>query len=160
MLGSMLREDSELVGERSTFLGLEERMSQRMAPTCDWTDMSSDAHFVQFFESDSFIVSEVSEYLVHGLMNGETCIAVATKEHLHGIDASIKKYSTDLNGGATREYISIDAHDMLSKILTDGNPDQKKFDDVIGQLSEQRQKTLGNKSVWRDGRDFMFRRKV
>src|SRR5687767_4064348 len=121
MFSGLLREDPELTFEGSTFTGLEERMSRRMAPTCDWTDMGSDAHFVQFFDSEDFIVSEVSEYLIHGVMRGETCIAVATEDHLRSIDAAIKKHSVGLNGSAKDwNYIALDAHETLSSIQTDG----------------------------------------
>src|SRR5687768_2329296 len=121
MLGNFFEEESAFMGLSTAFVGLEERMSQRMAPTCDWTDMGSDAHFVQFFESDSYFVNEVSEFLLHGLRTGETCIAVATKEHLKGIDAVIKKHARHLKGGMDDwHFIALDAPETLSKLVTEG----------------------------------------
>ncbi len=132
MLGS-LRDFS--MSEGSTYVGLGERMSQRMAPTCDWTDMSSGEHFVQFFESDDFIVNEVSEYLIHGLKSGETCIAVATGDHLAGIKARVATFSYDLEQAIKDgRYIALDAHETLEKILSDCVPDPQKFSDVVGNL--------------------------
>jgi hypothetical protein len=134
MLGSLLRDDGEFITE-GAFVGLGERMSHRMAPTCDWTDMGPDAHFVQFFESDSFIVNEVSEYVLHGLKTGETCVVVATKSHLDAIEIAISKFAEDLKGEFKgHRYIAFDADETLSKIMTDGRLDGRKFSDVVGSI--------------------------
>ncbi len=122
----------------STYVGLGERMAQRMAPTCDWTDMGSDDHFVQFFESDEYIVNQVSEYIIHGLRTGETCIAVATSEHLAGIENAIQTYSYDLEQ-ARRDgrFLSLDAHETLARIMNHEAVNSDKFLDVIGTLVDK-----------------------
>ena len=123
------------MNDGNTYVGLGERMSQRMAPTCDWTDMGSEEHFVQFFESDDFIIDQVSEYLVHGLRSGETCIVVATSDHLEGIEKTVAAFSLDYdNARLEGRYISLDAHEMLAKILTHGRPDADKFACFIGEI--------------------------
>jgi hypothetical protein len=121
------------MNEGSTYVGLGERMSQRMAPTCDWTDMGAEDHFVQFFESDDFIVDQVAEYMIHGLRSGDACIVVATREHLAEIEKTIAGFFGNFES-ALREgrYIALDAHETLSRILTNGTPDADKFNNVIG----------------------------
>jgi hypothetical protein len=137
MLGTLLRDQSGVMDD-TTFVGLGERMSHRMAPTCDWTDMGCDAHFVQFFESDNFIVNEVSEYVLHGLKTGETCIVVATKSHLEGIEAVIRNFTGDLRGDVFGgRYIAFDAEETLAKIMAGQLPDKERFATVIGSLVKQ-----------------------
>ncbi len=135
MSEDLAREYSDHMSEGTTYVGLGERMSHRMAPTCDWTDMGSGEHFVQFFESDGSIVNDVSEYMIHGLRTGGTCIVVAASDHLEGIERQIGNYFPGIEAARiSGSYISLDAHDLLSKICTDGAPDEAKFFAVVGGL--------------------------
>jgi hypothetical protein len=133
----------------STYQGLGERMSHRMAPTCDWTDMGSDEHFVQFFELDEFIVNEVAEYMIHGLKSGDSCIVVATCDHAREIQKIVGLCASDLKRAIDDgKLVILDAEETLEKLLTDGVPDPDKFNDVIG--------TLVGEAALRDGRIRIF----
>jgi hypothetical protein len=123
------------MNEASTYVGVGERMSHRMAPTCNWTDMGTEEHFVQFYESDDFIIEEVAEYMTHGLRSGDTCMIIATHEHLEGIEKSLSAFSRYFDS-AVRDgrFIALDAHDTLARILTNGIPDANKFNSLIGGL--------------------------
>ena len=43
-------------------------------------------HFVQFYESDTFLVESVSKFIGTGLIMGDVVIVLATKQHREGFD--------------------------------------------------------------------------
>jgi hypothetical protein len=123
------------MSEGSTYVGLGERMSQRMAPSCNWTDMGSGAHFVQFFEADDYIIGEVSEYVIHGLRANETVVVVATAGHIAGISQILESLGIDLEHAEhDGSFVALDAHETLDQILSNGSPDKEKFNKVVGTI--------------------------
>lgn len=115
--------------------GITELMARRVAPNVDWSDIGSSEHFVQFYESDGFIVMAVAEYLIHGFKSGETCIVAATGEHLTEIERIITAFGFNLEAArAAGRYISLDAVETLSKFMVRDMPDAARFAKVIGGL--------------------------
>lgn len=105
------------------------------APPVDWTDMNSSDHFVQFYETDAYLVNSIAEYFVHGLRNGESCIMVATPDHNSGVKQLLKQFRVDLSLAIEdRHLIVLDAAETLERLMTDGRPDAKKFKHLIGRL--------------------------
>ncbi len=49
------------------------------APRTDWSEMSETEHFVQFYESDAFLLNSLSGYIGTALNSGDGAIVVATK---------------------------------------------------------------------------------
>ena len=97
--------------------------------------MNRTEHFVQFYESDEFIVNSVAEYVTHGLRTGETCIIIATNEHLDAIERKVESFGLDLIDAREREaYITFDAAGTLAKFMAGDHPDPKLFSKVIGGL--------------------------
>jgi len=122
----------------SAQMGLGEMVSRRTAPTTDWTDMSHNDHFVQFYESDDHIVGAVAEYLVHGLRSGDACIVIATREHVAGIEKLVAAYSDRfeiaVNAG---QYIALDAQETLDLFMVNGLPDADKFTQGVGTVIQK-----------------------
>src|ERR1051325_5643744 len=95
-------------------------------------------HFVQFYESDSFLIESVSDFIRAGLEDGEVGIVIATEEHRRGIEDRLKGVAPD----AFRErYVALDAAQTLRKFMADGSPDPARFRDVIGSLMERMSKS-------------------
>src|SRR5437868_9937544 len=50
-----------------------------------WRDTDQQAHIVQFYEGDNFLVAEVSRFMGTALGAGDSGIVIATKAHRDGI---------------------------------------------------------------------------
>src|SRR5207302_603651 len=90
-------------------------MLRSIAPCSEWSDMGRSEHFVQFYESDEFIMNSVAEYIVHGLKSGEASIVLASREHLAGIREGVEMLSVGLGDASLKgKYIALDAHKTLN----------------------------------------------
>ncbi|MFM9903558.1 MAG: MEDS domain-containing protein [Pyrinomonadaceae bacterium] len=119
-------------------LGLAQLYSKRITPTASWSDMGSSDHFVQFYESDAYIVNSVAEYIIHGLKAGETCIVAATGEHLFEMERIIDSLSTGLDSAKNEgRYIALDAEETLAKFMVNGMPDENLFSNAVTEKVEK-----------------------
>jgi signal transduction histidine kinase/CheY-like chemotaxis protein len=105
------------------------------APHSDWTHMSESDHFVQFYETDGFLLNSLKGFVGAGLSAGEAVIVVATKEHREGLDELLKASGLDVfTARATGQYVSLDARETLSRFMVDGQPDPSLCFEVIGKI--------------------------
>ena len=88
-----------------------------------------DAHFVQFYEGDTFLVDEVSRFIGSGLQAGDAGIVIATPAHREALQARLQPPAGDPGS-----YIVLDAREMLSRFMHGGSPDEQRFQDSIGAL--------------------------
>ena len=93
-------------------------------------------HFVQFYESDAYLVNEVADFIRAGLQAGDAAVVIATKPHHHDLERHLKG---DVAGAAAqrlsaKQYVALDAADTLLKFLVDGRPDERRFTDLIGPI--------------------------
>ncbi|MGB7921822.1 MAG: ATP-binding protein, partial [Pyrinomonadaceae bacterium] len=109
--------------------------TQEFAPLSDWSGMSESEHFVQFYETDTFLLDSLSGFIGAGLGEGEACIVVATEAHREGLDERLRAYGLDVATARERgQYVSLDAAEVLSKFMVDGAPDAERFAEVVGGL--------------------------
>lgn len=102
------------------------------ATRMDWRTMANDDHFVQFYETDLFLVNSLSDFIGSGLKAGDGCIVVATSEHRSGLDVRLQAYGLDIAAAKTTgQYLSLDAEETLSKFMVDGSPDWSRFTEVV-----------------------------
>src|SRR4030095_12317316 len=85
-------------------------------------------HFVQFYETNEFLLDSLSDFIGLGLVSGDVCIVVATDEHRAGLDerleaSGLKKFAASDCG----QYVAFDAAETLSKFMLDGSPDPGRF---------------------------------
>lgn len=109
----------------------EEILRQTLAPHMNWSEMSETEHFVQFYETDEFLLDSLHGFISTGLDAGDACIVVTTKAHREGLEERLKAKGLDL---ARHEYISLDALETLSKFMVDGLPEPERFAAVIGSV--------------------------
>lgn len=115
--------------------GLAELVAKRLAPNSDWTAMGGTDHFVQFYESEEYLVNSIAEYLIHGLRTNETAIAAATREHLNEAERIMRDFGMDVEGSRREgRYVPLEAAETLAKFMRDDEPDPALFDEVIGGL--------------------------
>lgn len=92
-------------------------------------------HLVQFYEDESFIIDNVSFLAAQTLVSGNSSIIVATEPRLSRIGKRIAARGLNLNVLQTLgRYVKLDATEALAQFMIGAQPDEKKFDQVIGGL--------------------------
>ena len=108
-------------------------LSINLAPRSDWSETGDDDHFVQFYESDGFLLNSLSGFIGSAINKGLPAIVVATKAHRDGLDELMRANSVDVtNALATGKYLALDAAETLSKFMINGAPEPIRFKEVIG----------------------------
>ncbi len=108
---------------------------RELAPRLDWSQMSESEHFVQFYETDAFLLNSLSGFIGTGLSAGEAGIVVATKAHREALEELLQEYGLDVAAArASGTYISLDAAETLSKFMVEGSPEPALFARVIGDI--------------------------
>jgi PAS domain S-box-containing protein len=105
------------------------------APVVDWSAAPESGHFVQFYESDAFLVDSVGGFLGAALGTGDGGLSIATRPHQVGIEESLKARGIDVAGVRdSGRYVPLDAAETLAAIMVEGMPDPARFGDVIGRV--------------------------
>ncbi len=90
-------------------------------------------HFVQFYESDDFLIDSLTNFISEGLDAGDVCLIVATKNHRDSLAGQLISNGKNLKQAQNRgQFISIDAAETCSKFMSDGFPVENLFLEVIG----------------------------
>jgi PAS domain S-box-containing protein len=127
---------------------LVEAGSAQLADVADtlagWRDTDHNAHIVQFFEHDDFLVADVGRFIGTALGSGDSGIVIATEVHRNGIAQRLA--SNGLNTALAIEqgrYIALDAAQTLAKFMISGEPDPERFRSVIGDVIERARRAVG-----------------
>jgi PAS domain S-box-containing protein len=113
-----------------------------------WHENDQQAHIVQFYEDDSFLVTEVSRFLGMVLGAGDSAIIIGTKAHREAIAHRLT--ANGLNPDvATRQgrFVSLDAAETLGKFMAAGLPDPERFTTVIGDVIVRAKEAAGRKNA-------------
>jgi signal transduction histidine kinase/CheY-like chemotaxis protein len=103
------------------------------APRSDWTAMTDTDHFVQFYETDGFLLNSLSGFIGTAINDGHGAIVIATQEHRQDLDNLLLGNRLDVaNAKANGRYVSLDAAETLSKFMVDGAPDAGAFHQLMG----------------------------
>lgn len=95
-------------------------------------------HLVQFYDTDSELVTEVARAMSIALDQGHAVICVATPAHQAQFDAQL--YMRGIDAIAVRDggqYVALDAAETLARICSNGRPDPRRFTDVVEALIDQ-----------------------
>jgi signal transduction histidine kinase len=120
--------------------GLPERGAYNVAvdelvPPMSWDEWGDGEHFVQFYETDKFLLDSLSGFVGTGLAEGDACIVVATKAHRDGLDERLQEFGLDVSAArASGQYVTADAAETLSEFMTDGSPEPERFAEVVGSI--------------------------
>ena len=108
-------------------------LQMHLAPRSDWSETSDDDHFVQFYESDGFLLNSLSGFIGSAINSGVPAVVVATKAHRDGLEELMRANSVDVtNALASGKYIALDAAETLSKFMIGDVPEPKRFNEVLG----------------------------
>ncbi len=107
------------------------KTQMEMALRSNGREKSATEHFVQFSETDQFLVNSLSEFIGAGLKAGDACIVLATKPHRESLEQRLQGEGLEV-AAAQGQYVSIDADAMLSQFMVDGLPEPERFTEVVG----------------------------
>jgi PAS domain-containing protein len=97
--------------------------------------MSASEHFVQFCETDAFLIHSVSAFIGAGLRAGDACIVLATKPHRESLEERLQGDGLDVPAARVQDqYVSIDAATTLSKFMVDGEHSLGQFAEIVGSM--------------------------
>src|SRR4051812_44139211 len=97
---------------------------QATVPTLAVADADDFSHFVQFYESDLFLVESVARFVSAGLGVGDRALIIATPQHRHAIETYLRRGNLDLSKALSQgDLILLDARDTLASFIIDGEPD-------------------------------------
>ena len=92
-------------------------------------------HFVQFYESDDFLLDSISNFLGAGLGTGASCLILATQAHREGVEQRLRENGLDLEAAQEqRKYLAVDAAEALARFIVNGQPDLARFSQVVGDV--------------------------
>src|SRR6185295_13416809 len=89
-------------------------------------------HFVQFYESDTFLIEAVARFIGEGVRTGDAGVIIATPRHREAVERELRARGGDPDGARVEgRYLAVDAAETMAQILTDTWPDPARFDEVV-----------------------------
>lgn len=121
---------------RITRRELMERLRQlQQTPIERVLSAHSSSHFVGFYETETFLVDSVCDFLASGLATGGPAIVVATDAHRDSFNHALMEAGIELHEAhRCGRYIALDASEALATFMVDGMPDAARFRAAIGRL--------------------------
>lgn len=116
-------------------LGKQRRGSPALDARTGWEELRSQAHSVQFYEDDDFLLDGLSRFIGAALLAGDSAVVIATKSHRERLTRRLNSRGLDLTPAIKRgRYVSLDAADTLSKFMVGGRPEGTRFLSIIGSV--------------------------
>jgi PAS domain S-box-containing protein len=90
------------------------------------------AHFIQFYESDTFLVDAIARFIGEGLTTGDAGVIIATSPHRDAVEHELRARGKDPDAArAEGRYLAVDAAETMGQILVDTWPDPARFEEVV-----------------------------
>lgn len=94
--------------------------------------MADHEHFVQFYDSDEYMVHAVGGFIGSSLSRGDAGIVVVTKPRRDAIEDALAGLGFDVVALAEEgRYVAWDADETLERICAGGFPDEQRFDEAV-----------------------------
>lgn len=94
-------------------------------------------HFVQFYESDFFLLDSVTGYLAEGLGAGDVCVVIGTREHRDAGASKLLDHGFDVSDGLGDRYFAFDARETLSRFFVNDSIQPHLFNQTVGTIVEK-----------------------
>ncbi len=112
--------------------------TRTLTPRSDGKPLGKSEHFVQFYETDSFLLNSLTDFVGAGLRAGNAVIVIGTKARRQSLEESLRESGLDLRDcRASGQYIALDAQKTLARFMIGGFPDRARFAEVVGGLIER-----------------------
>jgi MEDS: MEthanogen/methylotroph, DcmR Sensory domain len=87
-----------------------------------------EAHVVQFYTSDSFLLDGLGASFGSALKAGESVVVVMTKAHLKGLRKRLSAQNIDIEAAARQgRFTALDASEALNVFMDPSGPNRQKF---------------------------------
>ncbi len=107
-------------------------------------------HYVQFYESDAFLLGRIREFIEPARQAAGASIVIATHDHLLALQAELGQPALAVQQDGIDHCLLLDAHQTLATFMVDGMPNEQRFRTVIGGLLHQ-VSDGGARPVWAFG---------
>ncbi len=99
-------------------------------------------HAVQFYDSESFLSSVVTEFLADGIRRREPCVVIATPNHRAAFVSGLRGAGVKV-GPARRDglLLLLDARNCLDRFMSGGVPDRERFHRTMSRVFTRTSRT-------------------
>jgi hypothetical protein len=106
-----------------------------------WGKIAPADHVVQIYEDDKIFMASLFGYVNTGLLEGDSIVIIATKEHIQNLNLLLNKQGYNLDALIARDrYIALEANETLDKFMVNNLPDEKLFNQCISAVMKRAQK--------------------
>ncbi len=103
-------------------------------------------HVVQLYTDDGFLADVLSRFISEALAVGNAAVVIATKAHRTQLQERLSACGFDATTAAMqRRYVVLDAAETLSKFVSNGSVDEKRFKNMFSEVLTQVRSTLDGK---------------
>jgi len=103
-----------------------------------WGDLAFCDHVLQVYDNDEVYLDAFAGFISTGIHLGDCCVVIATKAHRKELDDRLKNQGIDVAAvKADDSYISLDAHETLSRFMIDGMPDEQLLGQTMSAIFEK-----------------------
>src|SRR5204863_1966957 len=111
------------------------RAVRELAPPAAWDATCTAEHFVQFYETDDFLLNSLRDFVRTGLCAGDACIVVSKRAYRAELEVRLRAAGLDVTAASARgQYVALDAAETLAQFMLDGWPELARFMEVMGQV--------------------------
>lgn len=108
--------------------------ASKRVPRIDWTEMGDSDHFVQFYESDEYLIDSVSAFVASALVGGDSSVVIATLEQRVALQRELSEAGISVAAAIeSGRYVVLDAAETLAKVMVNGFPDASLFHKFLGE---------------------------
>lgn len=101
-------------------------------------DTSGPQHLVGFYESDTFLVDSVVEFLAPALDAGDAAVIIATPAHGRQVQEALTRRGLDVAVTIERDQlIVLDAAQLLADVMVGDTPDTERFESLFGPVLDR-----------------------
>ena len=100
-----------------------------------WGEIAPCDHVIQIYESDGIFLDALAGFVGGGINSDECCIVIATDNHLRALESRLTSYGIQIHDLVSENrYIPLNAHEILSKFMVNGWPDEELFNKTVAEL--------------------------
>jgi|SRR6516162_218291 len=104
----------------------------------------SEGHEVEFYSEDHIFLAGVTDFVAQAMRAGNPAIVMATETHRQALVERLADSGIDIDAQIQRgTYVSLDAVEMLSKIMVGDSPDAARFFEGLSGLIRSASEAAG-----------------
>ena len=127
--------DNDQPGRAALPLDTADLAVRELAPPAEWGATCASEHFVQFYETDDFLLNSLRDFVRAGLCVGDACIVVSKRAYREELEARLRAEGLDMTTAiAHGQYVALDAAETLAQFMLDGWPEPARFAEVVGSV--------------------------